>query len=217
MNNTYAPTYAIDSILAAYDVQCLFDSTAQTHCYPIVSGYNTTGGLLNLPTNELCTYCTLETLNVTLSNPITFNYPLQDLLSSAISKCGPYATSFLSSTAPRLISMIDHTPSIRLRVLRQHQSRLLPHPRSEFPVRLLSILNVSSSGRMSPLRSTRRALPSPPSTRSLRTTSAPTTPRSSMPPAKLRPQPHSAFLRHAHCTRSRRTTPATRFPPGPRA
>jgi hypothetical protein len=216
MNNTYAPTYAIDSILAAYDVQCLFDSTAQTHCYPIVSGYNTTGGLLNLPTNELCTYCTLETLNVTLSNPITFNYPLRDLLSSAISKCGPYVTSFSFTKTRRLISTIDHTLSIRLRVLRQHQSHLLPHLRSEFPVRLLSILNVSSSGRISPLRATRRALPSPHSTRSLRTTFAPTTLRSSTPHARLRLQSRSAYLRRAHSTQFGRTIPATPSPHAPR-
>jgi hypothetical protein len=88
LKNSYAPTYAIDSIMAAYDVQCLFDSTANTFCYPIVSGYNTTGGLLNLPSNELCTFCTLETLNATLSSPITFSYALQDLLNSAVSNCG---------------------------------------------------------------------------------------------------------------------------------
>jgi hypothetical protein len=88
LNNTYAPTYAVDLILAAYDVQCLYDSTLKQYCSPIVNAYNSTGGLLTLPTSQLCTYCTLETLNVTVSNPTSFSYPVRDLLNAAVAQCG---------------------------------------------------------------------------------------------------------------------------------
>ena len=69
-------------------MQCLYDSTNKEYCGPVIAGYNSTGGLLALPTSELCTFCTLETLNLTLSNPTTFSYALADILSEAIETCG---------------------------------------------------------------------------------------------------------------------------------
>ena len=69
-------------------LQCLYDSSDAEYCGPVVNSYNATGGLLSLPNDELCTFCTFETLNLTLSNPTTFSYPLQDLLSEAIQQCG---------------------------------------------------------------------------------------------------------------------------------
>lgn len=97
-NSTYPATYAIDIILGAYDLQCLYDSSDAEYCGPVVNSYNATGGLLSLPNDELCTFCTLETLNLTLSNPTTFSYPLQELLSEAVQQCGscvelPYAAN----------------------------------------------------------------------------------------------------------------------------
>jgi hypothetical protein len=88
MSNSYAPTYAVDTVIAAYDVQCLYDSTLKQYCAPIVTAFNNTGGLLALPASQLCTFCTLETLNITVSNPTTFSYPIQDLLNTAVKQCG---------------------------------------------------------------------------------------------------------------------------------
>lgn len=87
-NSTYPATYVIDTVLGAYSLQCLYDSSDAEYCGPVVNSYNATGGLLSLSNDELCTFCTLETLNLTLSNPTTFSYPLQDLLSEAIQQCG---------------------------------------------------------------------------------------------------------------------------------
>jgi len=92
-NNTYAPTLALDYVSGPYTVQCLKDPDSGDFCGPIVESYNTTNGLLSLPTNELCTYCTLETLNATLSNPTSYSVALADLLSSAITTCGAYVPS----------------------------------------------------------------------------------------------------------------------------
>ena len=98
-NNTYAPTLALDYVSGPYTVQCLQDPDSGDFCGPIVESYNTTNGLLSLPTNELCTYCTLETLNATLSNPTSYSIALADLLSSAIATCGAYVPS-TASTSP---------------------------------------------------------------------------------------------------------------------
>jgi len=87
-NNSYAPTLAVDYVSGPYVAQCLRDPDTKQYCGPIVQSYNTTGGLLSLPTKELCTYCTLETLNVTLSNPTSYSVDLANLLSSAIGICG---------------------------------------------------------------------------------------------------------------------------------
>jgi hypothetical protein len=100
LGNTYAPTLAIDSILSSYDEQCLYDSTQKQYCAVIVSNYTATDDLLSLPTNQLCSYCTLESMNVTVSNPATFSYPLQDLLHAAVTKCGSYVTSTYASVTP---------------------------------------------------------------------------------------------------------------------
>ena len=89
-NNTYAPTLALDYVSGPYTVQCLQDPLSGDLCSPIVESYNTTNGLLSLPTNELCTFCTLKTLNATLSNPTSYSIALADLLSSAIATCGTY-------------------------------------------------------------------------------------------------------------------------------
>ncbi|KAJ6549608.1 hypothetical protein DFH09DRAFT_1366804 [Mycena vulgaris] len=59
---------------------------------------NTTGGLLSLPTSELCTFCPWETLNKTLSNPVTYSAPLAQLLSNAVQTCGPQFSSYNVST-----------------------------------------------------------------------------------------------------------------------
>jgi hypothetical protein len=88
-NSTYAPTYVIDSIKASYDLQCLYNSDAKTYCSPIINAYETPNGLLSLPNSQLCTFCTLATLNITVSNPSTFSYPVMDLLNTAIQQCGP--------------------------------------------------------------------------------------------------------------------------------
>ena len=97
-NNTYAPTLALDYVSGPYTVQCLQDPVSGDFCGPIVESYNTTNGLLSLPTNELCTYCTLETLNATLSNPTSYSIALADLLSSAIATCGAYVPSTTSAS-----------------------------------------------------------------------------------------------------------------------
>jgi hypothetical protein len=88
-NVTYPPTYIVDTIAGPYKAQCLQDPTTSQLCSPLLSSFNSSGSLLSLPTSELCTFCTLETLNVTLSNPATFSIPLLDILSSAVQACGP--------------------------------------------------------------------------------------------------------------------------------
>ena len=104
-NVTYPPTYAVDKILGAYTVQCLQDPTTHAFCGPAFAALNATGGLLvsplsadavdfvlmsrqSLPTSQLCTFCTLKTLNATLSNPATYSAPLAATLKSAITTCG---------------------------------------------------------------------------------------------------------------------------------
>lgn len=88
-NVSYSPTLAVDTIAGAYVEQCLQDPTTQQFCQPLITSYNASGGLLDLPEDELCTFCTLKTLNVTLSNPATYSEPIAELLSSAITICGP--------------------------------------------------------------------------------------------------------------------------------
>ncbi|TFY61113.1 hypothetical protein EVJ58_g4714 [Rhodofomes roseus] len=99
-NTTYPSTYVIDTVLGAYELQCLYDSSDAQYCGPVVNEYNATGGLLSLPTDELCTFCTLETLNITVSNPTTFSYPLQDLLSEAVEQCGSGYDSYNVTMVP---------------------------------------------------------------------------------------------------------------------
>ncbi|CAK5269211.1 unnamed protein product [Mycena citricolor] len=93
-NVTYHPTLAVDTIAGPYTVQCLQDPTTHQFCEPLVAGFNTTGGLLSLPSNQLCTFCTLKTLNATLSNPITYSVPVAQLLSSAVAQCGSSFNSY---------------------------------------------------------------------------------------------------------------------------
>lgn len=45
-NVTYPPTFAVDSILGPYTVQCLQDPETQQFCTPLLASYNATGGLL---------------------------------------------------------------------------------------------------------------------------------------------------------------------------
>ncbi|KAI5116230.1 hypothetical protein M0805_001222 [Coniferiporia weirii] len=99
-NITYAPTLAVDYVAGPYMVQCLQDPSTLQYCGPLVESYNATGGLLSLPTNELCSYCTLETLNVTLSNPVTYSVAVASLLSSAVQTCGQQYASYNVTTPP---------------------------------------------------------------------------------------------------------------------
>ncbi|KAH0580623.1 hypothetical protein H2248_002112 [Termitomyces sp. 'cryptogamus'] len=99
-NVTISPTLAVDYVQGPYAVQCLKDPQTSTFCGPLIQSYNTTGGLLALPTSELCSYCVLETLNVTLSNPTTYSVAIASLLSSAINLCGPQYDTYNVSTAP---------------------------------------------------------------------------------------------------------------------
>lgn len=99
-NVTYPPTYILDSISGPYNTQCLQDPSTAQFCSPLLSSFNSSGGLLSLPTSELCTFCTLETLNVTLSNPATFSVPLLDILSSAVDTCGSDFDRFNVSAPP---------------------------------------------------------------------------------------------------------------------
>lgn len=96
-NNQYPPTLALDYVSGPYTVQCLKDPVSGAFCGPIVESYNTTNGLLSLSTSQLCTYCTLETLNATLSNPTSYSVDLAGLLSSAITTCGAYV--YLAASA----------------------------------------------------------------------------------------------------------------------
>lgn len=95
--NTYAPTLAVDYVAGPYTVQCLKDPGSGNFCGTVIESYNTTDGLLSLPTNELCTFCTLETLNATLSNPTSYSDDLAGLLSSAIATCGAYVSQNMST------------------------------------------------------------------------------------------------------------------------
>ena len=88
-NVTVSPTLAVDHVQGPYAVQCLQDPQASTFCGPLIRSYNASGGLLALPTSKLCSYCVLATLNVTLSNPATYSVAIANLLSSAITSCGP--------------------------------------------------------------------------------------------------------------------------------
>ena len=88
-NVTISPTLAVDYVQGPYAVQCLQDPQTSTFCGPLIQSYNASGGLLALPTSELCSYCVLETLNVTLSNPATYSVAIASLLLSAINSCGP--------------------------------------------------------------------------------------------------------------------------------
>ncbi|KAF7316288.1 hypothetical protein MIND_00147500 [Mycena indigotica] len=97
-NVSYLPTLAIDTIAGPYQAQCLQDPTSGKFCEPLLASFNTTGGLLSLPTSQLCTFCTLKTLNVTLSNPVTYSTPVAALLSSAITQCGSQFNSYNVST-----------------------------------------------------------------------------------------------------------------------
>ncbi|KAJ6591335.1 hypothetical protein B0H10DRAFT_2233374 [Mycena sp. CBHHK59/15] len=93
-NVSYVPTLAVDTIAGPYNVQCLQDPTSGQFCEPLLASYNTSGGLLSLPISELCTYCTLKTLNVTLSDPTTYSTPVAQLLSSAVTKCRSQYSSY---------------------------------------------------------------------------------------------------------------------------
>ncbi|KAG6847464.1 hypothetical protein H0H93_007975 [Arthromyces matolae] len=99
-NVTIAPTLAVDYVQGPYSVQCLQDPSSLAYCGPLLQSYNASAGLLALPTSELCTYCVLETLNVTLSNPTTYSVAIAGLLSSAITACGSQFKTYGVSTAP---------------------------------------------------------------------------------------------------------------------
>ncbi|KAJ7140505.1 hypothetical protein C8R43DRAFT_588687 [Mycena crocata] len=98
-NVSYLPTLAVDTISGPYTVQCLQDPTTGQFCEPLLASFNSSGGLLSLPNSQLCTYCTLKTLNATLSNPVMYSYPVAQLLSSAITQCGSQFASY-NVTAP---------------------------------------------------------------------------------------------------------------------
>uniref|UniRef100_A0A8H7XNW2 LysM domain-containing protein n=1 Tax=Psilocybe cubensis TaxID=181762 RepID=A0A8H7XNW2_PSICU len=102
--NSYPPTLAVDYVSGPYTVQCLKDPDSGNFCGTVIESYNTTDGLLSLPTNELCTFCTLETLNATLSNPTSFSDDLADILSSAINTCGTDFEQYnVSSTGDQVV------------------------------------------------------------------------------------------------------------------
>ncbi|KAK6987472.1 hypothetical protein R3P38DRAFT_2661607 [Favolaschia claudopus] len=93
-NVSYLPSLAVDTIAGPYTVQCLQDPTSAKFCEPMLVSFNSTGGLLSLPTTQLCTFCTLKTLNATLSNPVTYSIPVAQLLSVAITQCGSAFSSY---------------------------------------------------------------------------------------------------------------------------
>ncbi|KAK7014296.1 hypothetical protein R3P38DRAFT_3003090 [Favolaschia claudopus] len=93
-NISYVPTLAADSITGPYTVECLQDPTSGQFCAPLLASFNSSAGLLSLSNSQLCTYCPLKTLNATLSTPGTYSYPLAQLLSSAIKRCGSQFASY---------------------------------------------------------------------------------------------------------------------------
>ncbi|KIJ33990.1 hypothetical protein M422DRAFT_263945 [Sphaerobolus stellatus SS14] len=103
-NVTYPATYAVDTIIGAYTVQCLQDPTTLAFCSPLVASFNATGGLL-VTDSKLRTFCTLKTLNVTFSNLATYSAPLANLLSSVINICGsPFATYNVTKASPAQVT-----------------------------------------------------------------------------------------------------------------
>ncbi|KAG6836289.1 hypothetical protein H0H93_009429 [Arthromyces matolae] len=99
-NVTIAPTLAVDYVQGPYSVQCLQDPVTLAYCGPLLQSYNASAGLSSLPTNQLCSYCVLETLNVTLSNPTTYSVAIAGILSSSIAKCGSKFNAYNVSSAP---------------------------------------------------------------------------------------------------------------------
>ncbi|KIJ58950.1 carbohydrate-binding module family 50 protein [Hydnomerulius pinastri MD-312] len=89
-NRTYPPTLAADTILEPYNTECLTDPTTGEYCNAILPSYGPipAQGVLGYPQNELCTPCMLGTLNVSLSNPLTFSYSGYSSLQSALNLCG---------------------------------------------------------------------------------------------------------------------------------
>ena len=87
-NVTISPMLAMDYVLGPYAVQCLQDPQTSMFCGPLIQSYNSSGGLLVLPTSKLYSYCVLEMLNVTLSNLATYSVTIVNLLSSAMNLCG---------------------------------------------------------------------------------------------------------------------------------
>lgn len=111
---TYLPTYAVDTIAGPYSVQCLQDPTSHAFCQPLLTTYssstNTNGVLLGL-TNELCTFCTLETMNLTLGNPTTYFIPPAKVLSSTVQQCGSAFNSYNVSSPPSATNPTIVNPS----------------------------------------------------------------------------------------------------------
>ena len=111
----YLPTYAIDTVAGPYSVQCLRDPTSHAFCQPLLGTYNSSTnakGVLGLPTNELCTFCTLETMNLTLSNPTTYFTPLAEVLSSAVQQCGSSFNKYNVSSLPSASNPIVNPSNI---------------------------------------------------------------------------------------------------------
>ncbi|KAJ7762133.1 hypothetical protein B0H16DRAFT_1808565 [Mycena metata] len=86
-NATYAPTLAVDYISGPYTVQCLKDPTSENYCSTVIAGYNASGGIPSLPTNELCSYCVIATLNATLLNSVSFSVAVENLYNYVAEQC----------------------------------------------------------------------------------------------------------------------------------
>ncbi|KAF7296692.1 hypothetical protein HMN09_01078200 [Mycena chlorophos] len=87
-NVSYAPTLTVDYIGGPYNVQCLKDPTSGKFCSDIIDGYDATNGLTSLPTNELCSFCTLSTLNTTLLSSVLYSSSLEAVYDAIATTCG---------------------------------------------------------------------------------------------------------------------------------
>lgn len=134
INNSYAPTLAVDFVSGPYMVQCLQDPSTGDYCGPLLQSYNSTDGLLSFPTNELCTYCTLETLNVTVSNPTSYSLELANLLSNAVGICGAFVPPNLNCLDSS--SYLINSPLDSMKVITPHTTLEI---KSSYPLRLASI------------------------------------------------------------------------------
>ncbi|KAJ7021251.1 hypothetical protein C8F04DRAFT_271090 [Mycena alexandri] len=98
-NATYAPTLAVDYISGPYTIQCLKDPASGNYCSAVIAGYNASGGIPSLPTNELCSYCVIATLNATLLNSVSFSVAVENLYNYVAEQCSldPFNPALVTS------------------------------------------------------------------------------------------------------------------------
>ncbi|KAJ7708606.1 hypothetical protein B0H16DRAFT_1438492 [Mycena metata] len=83
-----------------YTVQCLKDPTSENYCSTVIAGYNASGGIPSLPTNELCSYCVIATLNATLLNSVSFSVAVENLYNYVAEQCSLDLFNPASVTSP---------------------------------------------------------------------------------------------------------------------